>query len=148
MKLIVACDPNGGIGINNTLPWPKLKGDLARFRELTEDKIVVMGRQTWNSLPVKPLPNRLNIVITTKRILADVLVSESLHVLDHFPDAWLIGGAMLINACWDKITEVHLSRTFAEYDCDRFIDLVKLKDFTMTHIEHCEDHTYEIWNKT
>lgn len=44
MKLIIACDPKGGIGYQNKLPWDKLQGDLPRFKELTTGKIVLMGR--------------------------------------------------------------------------------------------------------
>jgi dihydrofolate reductase len=55
MKLIVACDPKGGIGYNNKLPWSKIEGDLPRFKELTTGKVILMGRNTWDSLPKKPL---------------------------------------------------------------------------------------------
>lgn len=150
MKLIVACDPSGGIGVNGTLPWKTLKKDLERFKSLTINHPVVMGKRTWDSLPIKPLPERLNIVVTQQRLLnyPEVLATETLDLLDVFKEAWIIGGATLINSCWDRITEIHLSRTFAKYDCDTYIDLVKLNDFTMISIERCEDHTYEIWKKT
>ena len=62
MNLILACDPNGGIGYKNALPWKNINGDLARFKKLTTNQIVVMGRLTYESLPIKPLPNRLNSV--------------------------------------------------------------------------------------
>ena len=150
MKLIIACDPSGGIGVNGTLPWKTLKKDLERFKSLTINHPVVMGKRTWDSLPIKPLPERLNIVVTQQRLLnyTEVLATETLDLLDEFSEAWIIGGATLINSCWDRITEIHLSRTFAKYDCDTHIDLVKLNDFTMISIERCEDHTYEIWKKT
>lgn len=148
MRLIIACDPNGGIGINNQLPWKSLDRDLARFKNLTSGGIVIMGRNTWNSLPFAPLPNRVNIVISKTRINDDqVLVNESIDIFDHFPDAWIIGGAQLVNSSWDKITEVHLSRTFAEYHCDTFIDLVQLANFHNTYTEQCSDHTYEVWKR-
>ena len=150
MKLVVACDPSGGIGVNGTLPWKTLKKDLERFKSLTINHPVVMGKRTWDSLPIKPLPGRLNIVVTQQRLLnyPEVLTTETLDLLNVFPESWIIGGATLINSCWDRITEIHLSRTFAKYDCDTYIDLVKLNDFTMISIERCEDHTYEIWKKT
>ena len=66
MKLILACDPKGGIGYKNKLPWNKIQGDLPRFKRLTDDCIIVMGRKTWESLPVKPLPNRTNLIITSQ----------------------------------------------------------------------------------
>jgi dihydrofolate reductase len=55
MKLIVACDPKGGIGYNNKLPWSNIQGDLPRFKNLTQGQVVVMGRNTWDSLPKKAI---------------------------------------------------------------------------------------------
>lgn len=60
---IVAHDLNGCIGNNGELPW-HLPADLKRFKELTSGGVVVMGRKTFESLNCKPLPNRVNIVIT------------------------------------------------------------------------------------
>ena len=76
-NLIVACDNKFGIGLNNSVPW-KLKEDMKYFKEITskvpEDpyfnyiNAVVMGRKTWGSIPdkFKPLPNRLNIILTNQ----------------------------------------------------------------------------------
>ena len=57
--------PEYGIGSDNKLPW-HISQDLKRFKELTTNKIVIMGRKTWDSLPdsFRPLPNRFNIIIT------------------------------------------------------------------------------------
>jgi dihydrofolate reductase len=65
-NVIIACDQYGTIGNQGKLPWPNLSGDLKRFRELTDGHVVVMGRKTWQSLPMFPrgLPKRTNVVIT------------------------------------------------------------------------------------
>lgn len=62
IELIVAATPTGEIGFNNTLPW-KLQGDLQRFKKLTKGGIVIMGRNTFNSLP-SGLPGRSVIVVS------------------------------------------------------------------------------------
>jgi len=70
-SIIVAVDNKNGIGINNQLPW-QLKADMKWFKEITtagqtdRQNVVIMGRKTWDSIPPKfrPLPNRINIVIT------------------------------------------------------------------------------------
>jgi len=59
----VARGANGVIGRDGALPW-RLKSDLAMFRRLTLGKPLIMGRATWASLPHKPLPGRLNIVLS------------------------------------------------------------------------------------
>jgi dihydrofolate reductase len=65
LTLIAAVARNGVIGKDNRLPW-HLPEDLGHFKELTTRHAVIMGRRTWDSLPVKfrPLPQRLNIVVT------------------------------------------------------------------------------------
>ena len=63
VTIIVAAARDGAIGKNGDLLW-HLSGDLKRFRQLTTGQVVIMGRKTWESLPKRPLPDRLNIVIT------------------------------------------------------------------------------------
>ena len=63
ISAIVAVDNNWGIGYNGNL-LEHIPDDLKYFKQLTSNKMVVMGRKTWDSLPIKPLPDRLNIVIT------------------------------------------------------------------------------------
>jgi len=59
----VARGRNGVIGAGGKLPW-RLKSDLALFKQVTMFKPVIMGRKTWDSLPFKPLPGRLNLVLS------------------------------------------------------------------------------------
>jgi dihydrofolate reductase len=66
ISLIVAVAKNGVIGRDGGLPW-RLSSDLKRFKQITMGKPVIMGRKTWESLPIKPLPGRLNIVVTRQR---------------------------------------------------------------------------------
>jgi len=150
MKLIVACDPKGGIGYNNKLPWSNIQGDLPRFKHLTANQVVVMGRNTWESLPKKPLLGRLNFVVTSQNLLLPngAIQVPNLNHFTEYKDAWLIGGAKLINSSWHMIDEVHLTQTLSEYTCDTFIDLLYLKQkFMKISTEYCVDHTYEIWKR-
>ena len=150
MKVIIACDPNGGIGYDNKLPWSKIEGDLPRFKKLTSKQVVVMGRNTWESLPMKPLIGRLNFVVTSKKLdlpFGAIAVPNLNHFVE-FKEAWLIGGAQLINSSWHMIDEVHLTKTFTKYTCDSFIDLLYLEtNYTLTLNEYNGDHVYQIWNR-
>ena len=67
IELIWAQDQNGGIGKNGTLPW-HISEDLQNFKKITSGSPVIMGRKTWESLSFKPLPNRRNIVLSSKLI--------------------------------------------------------------------------------
>jgi len=65
ITLIAARARNGAIGKDNTIPWHAPE-DLKFFQRETYGGAIIMGRNTWESLPFKPLKNRLNIVITSK----------------------------------------------------------------------------------
>lgn len=153
MKLIIACDPNGGIGYQNRLPWTNIQGDLPRFKRLTEGQTVVMGRNTWDSLPKKPLPNRINFVVSSRELEAEhhnVHRAYGISVVnpDFSPNWWIIGGAKLIESCWKGIDEIHLTRVYDHYTCDTFIDLLYIEaNFTRTWSEVFSDHKYEIWKR-
>jgi dihydrofolate reductase len=149
MKLIVACDPKGGIGYENKLPWSKIEGDLPRFKELTTGKTIVMGRNTYESLPIRPLPNRFNIVVSSKEI-EGVVTLPNISIRDNISlkEAWMIGGAKLINTNWWCLDEIHLTKTFTEYTCDSFINLLYLeKLFKLETVQGFNDHVYQIWKR-
>ena len=65
MTLIAAISKNNCIGRDNELPW-NIPEDMERMRKITQNKILIMGRKTWESIPEKrrPLPNRTSVVIT------------------------------------------------------------------------------------
>jgi len=63
IHLIWAQDKDGGIGYNGKLPW-YIPEDLKNFKKLTLNSVIIMGRKTWESLPIKPLPDRKNIVLS------------------------------------------------------------------------------------
>lgn len=65
LTLVVARSRNGAIGKENTIPWAAPE-DLAFFQRETLGGAVIMGRRTWDSLPKKPLPRRMNIVVTSR----------------------------------------------------------------------------------
>lgn len=63
ISIIVAVSDDWGIGKENELLW-HISEDLKRFKRLTTGKTVVMGKRTWESLPKRPLPGRMNVVLT------------------------------------------------------------------------------------
>lgn len=82
---IVATDINGCIGKAGQMPW-HVPADLKRFKELTKGGVVIMGRKTFESLGCKPLPDRMNIVISrehanvkSKAVTGDLWTSTNLE---------------------------------------------------------------------
>jgi dihydrofolate reductase len=106
-----------------------------------------MGRNTWDSLPKKPLPNRVNIVVTSRPFVEDGVAS--INRLLNYPDLyWLIGGAKLIEQAWPYINEIHLTKVYDHYTCDTFIDLLYVEhNYVRTYSEMFPDHAYEIWKR-
>ena len=91
--ILVATSPEGIIGKNNTIPW-HYPEDLKRFKKLTIGKTIIMGRNTWESLPIKPLPERRNIVITSSTIENIECFKSITEAVDTCKgDIWFIGGA-------------------------------------------------------
>jgi len=150
-KAIIACEKNGGIGFDGTMPWPKDDRDLARFKELTLNKSILMGRKTWEApgMP-KPLPNRTNIVVSTQDLAVPdgVRHVKSIGELKSEEVDWCIGGGYLIDFLFNDIHEFHLSHLHEEYECDTFIDLDKLhNEFYCVRSQLCMTHHYEIWRR-
>lgn len=133
---IFACDDNWGIGKNGTLPWPHNSADLKWFKSSTGHSTIIMGRKTWDSLPVKPLPKRKNIVVSSGNVegahtsvTIEHLKRITIPILEHVDNIWVIGGAQLLESCIDEVDELWLSRIRSSYDCDTFlpVDLIKEK---------------------
>lgn len=113
-----AISENNVVGIDNKLPW-RITNDLKWFKMNTKMGAVIMGRKTWDSLPKKPLPNRLNIIIsqTPRKSHKDVIWVQSIeHALviarTNSKHTYIIGGATIWKQTWPYIhiyilTKVH-----------------------------------------
>ena len=142
-NIILACDDNYGIGKNNSLPW-NFKKDMEYFKGITSSNIslkktiVIMGRNTMESLPKKHLPNRINIVVSNT-----LDKKENVNICNTFQKAldtaykmngkysnfiWVIGGAQIYQEAFNHrdLNEVHYtfieSTTRNEFNCDTFIN--------------------------
>lgn len=136
IRAILAHDDKWGIGKSGTLPWPHNAQDLRWFKQNTTNSLVVMGRHTWNSLPVKPLPNRINIVVSSKVPKGDahavystddipkLLVNLSKSRYRVLDGIWVIGGAQLVHSSLPVLDEIWLNNIHGVYDCDTFLEKV------------------------
>lgn len=105
--LLYAHTTDDVIGYQNRLPW-HLPTDLQRFRHHTTGGVLILGRQTWESLPRKPLPNRPHVVLTSRHDIhhPEVLCYTGLpagllaHLQQTYPDQplWCIGGRTVFDA--------------------------------------------------
>ncbi|MAM60932.1 dihydrofolate reductase [Maritimibacter sp. UBA3975] len=117
LTLVVARARGGAIGRDGDIPW-RAPEDLKMFQRETTGGALVMGRRTWESLPVKPLKNRLNIVVScdrslTENVAASVGEAVSLARAAGYTRVYGIGGAGIYEALLPRadrllVTEVEL----------------------------------------
>jgi dihydrofolate reductase len=123
--IIAAMSENRVIGRNNSLPWA-VREDLLRFRELTMGFPCLMGRKTWESLPRRPLPGRLNIVISAsmKEAPEGARVFPSLPGAIEFcapyPRLFICGGASMYREALPYATKMELTVIHGRYEGDAF----------------------------
>ena len=122
--LIWAQSTSGVIGREGTIPW-HLPEDLARFKALTMGHAVVMGRRTWDSLPVRfrPLPGRRNIVLTRNPDFdaPGAEVVGSMDAVSAGEQTWVIGGSEIYHlalpaASRCEVTEVEIDLRLEDDD--------------------------------
>jgi dihydrofolate reductase len=127
VSLIVAAATNHGIGKNNQLLW-HLPKDLQFFKKITWAMPVVMGRKTFESLSGKPLPGRLNIVITRQKdwnpdgIVVVHSLKDALFVAQSadYKEVFVAGGGEIYKEALPMAHKVYLTRVQAEPEADTF----------------------------
>jgi len=146
IALVVAMSENGVIGRDGGLPW-RLKSDLRQFKAITTGKPVIMGSTTWDSLPRKPLPGRLNLVLSrdAKFEAVGAVVCNSLfealdiareHAIEEdAEEICVIGGADVFTQMLPKADRLYLTTVHAIIDGDTFFPPIDLSGWTLTATE-------------
>jgi dihydrofolate reductase len=120
LSIIVAIDKNNGIGKDNSMPW-HLSDDLKRFKAITMGHTVIMGRNTWLSLPFKPLKGRRNIVISTNMAATDGCeiarsIEEAHNMVANEELAFIMGGARIYQQTIDIADELIVTHIHKAFD--------------------------------
>tara|TARA_R110002051_G_scaffold165688_3_gene236695 strand:- start:84115 stop:84630 length:516 start_codon:yes stop_codon:yes gene_type:complete len=123
--LIVARGRNGVIGREGDMPW-RLSSDLKQFKALTTGKPIIMGRKTWDSLPRRPLPGRLNIVVTRQadfiaeggQVAGDLETAFDFATaqarIDSVDEVFVIGGGQIYAAALARADRLYLTEVEAD----------------------------------
>lgn len=128
MKAIVAVDLKWGIGCEGKL-LQMIPEDMKFFKEKTLGNVVVMGRETFESLPGKsPLKDRINIVLTRDKSFCDSRlticnsVEETLEKLKQYDsdNVYIIGGEAIYNEFLPYCNEIFITKIQKEYDADKY----------------------------
>ena len=113
IHLIWAQGINGGIGKNGKLPW-HISEDLQNFKKLTLDSTILMGRKTWESLPIKPLSKRRNIVLSSKEVPDAECYTSIEECVEKLNDEgiqklFVIGGSTVYRNFIHRADELHIT---------------------------------------
>jgi dihydrofolate reductase len=125
ISMIVAVDENNGIGKNNQLPW-HIQADLKRFRQITLDHTVIMGKNTFLSLPAGPLKNRRNLVMTKnpanhfKGCETVFSLKEALEKCDVGKENFIVGGASIYKLFLPVAKRLYITRVHHTFEADTF----------------------------
>lgn len=127
INIILCCDENYGIGKDNELLY-HFKEDLIFFKETTNNKTVVMGRKTWESLP-KKLPNRNNIVLTNSLLKSkpDIIFNniEEILTLSLKEEIWIIGGASIYEQFMPYVSKILITKIYDKRENDTEVSFLK-----------------------
>lgn len=135
LSIIVAFADQQAIGYEGGMPW-QLPEDLKHFRQVTLGQPVIMGRRTWESLPKKPLPGRLNIVVSgSMKATDDVLVAtspnEALALCPDGTEPFVIGGATLYRHFLPLVNRLFITRIYQEVMADTWFPLVDFEQWDL-----------------
>lgn len=150
MKAILSADLNWGIGCRGKL-LQRVPEDMRFFTNMTSGKVVVMGRETFESLPgMQPLKDRVNIILSTRVQFSDerVVICRSLEELfeelrKYEPeDIFIIGGESVYTSLLSYCSEAYVTRFEKAFEADRhFPDLNALENWKL--VSESEQHFYK-----
>jgi dihydrofolate reductase len=123
--MIAAVAENMAIGKNNQLLW-YIPEDLKRFKQITQGCTVIMGRKTWESLKIKPLPNRTNVVLTNNLspvpvgVLIAHTVEDALNYCSSEKENFIMGGEMMYRVFLPIAQKLYITKINASFEADTF----------------------------
>ena len=140
LTIIAAVSINNVIGNDNKLIW-KLSNDLKRFKNLTTNHSVIMGRKTFETLP-NPLPDRDNIVITRDtnyskpNIQVCSSIEDAINLTKTDTQPFIIGGGEIYRQTINIVDKIELTRVHEEFDGDAYFPEIPLDIFELINKEN------------
>ena len=137
ISIIAAVAQNGAIGKDNDLLW-HISADLKRFKQLTLEHTVVMGKSTYDSLPVHPFPKRRNIVITRQNNLRlegcemAHSIAEAMSLFNHDEETFVVGGSSIYEQFLPYADKLYITWVYNDFEADCFFPTIDGEQFVVT----------------
>ena len=160
ISIIVAMAKNRAIGINNPLIWHN-SNDLKHFKQVTLGHCVIMGHNTWLSLPgQKALPNRRNIIISDRLDEAPenfelaTSIPEALELVKDEDEVFIMGGGSIYEQFLPKANKLYLTRLDKAFEADTYFPYINFENYDLIELEVIDDdpqvdysYRFEVWEK-
>ena len=160
ISIIVAMAKNRAIGINNQLIWHN-SNDLKHFKQVTLGHCVIMGHNTWLSLPgQKALPNRRNIIISDRLDEAPenfelaTSIPEALELVKDEDEVFIMGGGSIYEQFLPKANKLYLTRLDKAFEADTYFPYINFENYDLIELEVIDDdpqvdysYRFEVWEK-
>ncbi len=150
--IIAAVSENNVIGKNGKIPW-SIKEDLQHFKSLTLNYPVIMGRKTYESLPVKPLKGRLNIVLTKQKefsppgAVVKNSLEEAIEYCKNYDKVFIIGGQSLFEDGLKIADTLELTKIHGNYEGDTFFPKINFDEWTLKNREEGQGYSFLTYTK-
>lgn len=136
ISIIVAIAANNAIGKDNDLLW-HISDDLKRFKRLTENHFIIMGKKTYYSLPIRPLPKRTNMIITDiaeeqiDNCLMAYSINDSIKKMDAEKENFIIGGGSIYEQFMPHANKLYITRVHQDFEGDTFFPEISLNEWKL-----------------
>lgn len=163
INAIVAASENNVVGVEQNIPW-YLPEDFKYFKAVTLDHYVLMGKNTWLTF-VKPLPRRINIVVSStlkqEELPKDVLLFKDVKsALKHLKaqkvnELFIIGGGQIYKETFDMLNRVYITRVHTTIENGTaFFPALNPQEWKLIEsephtkdVKHQHDYTFEVWER-
>ena len=156
--MIAAVAENYALGKDNELVW-HLPDDFKRFKQITSNHYIIMGRKTFESFP-KPLPNRTHVIISrqadyfVENCLVVDSISAAIATIPTNENGFIIGGGEIYKLALPFADKIELTKVHANFDADTFFPELNdsewqlvLQEYHPKDEKHLFDFTYETYIK-
>ena len=136
ISIIAAVAQNSAIGKDNNLLW-HISADLKRFKQLTLEHTVVMGKSTYDSLPVHPFPKRRNIVITRQKGLClegcemAHSIDEAIALFNPGEETFVVGGSSIYEQFLPHADKMYITWVYKDFDADCYFPSIDSEKFVI-----------------
>ena len=145
ISIIVAVAENNAIGKDNDLLW-HISDDLKRFKKITSGHKIIMGKNTFLSLPVRPLPYRTSIVITDEPsdnydgCIMAYSIEEAIVNCEKDEECFIIGGGSIYRQFLPLADKLYLTKVKRAYEADIFFPAISEEEWELIEKEDHIDH--------